>query len=123
MTTKFKAIVEKGDQRGRTLGFPTANLKIDIHKLDLKQGIYTSKAFFNGKTYKASTYIGPSSTFGKNEILFEVYIHKFNSEIYGKELEVEILEFVRPPKKFDKIQDLLDQIAKDIATTERKVHL
>jgi FAD synthase len=36
---------------------------------------------------------------------------------------VEILEFVRPPKKFDKIQDLLDQIAKDIATTERKVHL
>jgi|688.fasta_scaffold31784_3 riboflavin kinase/FMN adenylyltransferase len=120
---KVKAIVQKGEQRGRTLGFPTANLKVDIPKLHLKEGIYTSKAFFAGKVYKASTYIGPSSTFGKSEVLFEVYIHDFDAQIYHKELEVEILDFLRPPKKFDKIQDLLDQIAKDVADTEKKVKL
>jgi len=104
-----------GDQRGRKNGFPTANLEPGQHILPLK-GVYCVYAFINGKQHKGIANFGERPTVDGTKILLETHIFDFNGDIYGKELTVEFLTFIRAEQKFDNFEKLKKQIKKDIQT-------
>ena len=102
-----------GDQRGQKNGFPTANLEPGKHILPLK-GVYSVYAFIEGKQYKGIANFGARPTVDGTKLLLETHIFDFNGNIYGKELTVEFLTFIRDEKKFDNFALLTKQIQKDI---------
>jgi riboflavin kinase/FMN adenylyltransferase len=112
----LKGLVEKGDQRGRKLGFPTANLSTNAEVFP-KTGVYATKAYVRGKIYSSVTNVGYNPTFiaEKNKALkVETHILNFNEDIYGEEIEVYFEKYLRSEKKFSSIDELIVQIQKDI---------
>jgi len=107
--------VVKGDQLGNTIGFPTANLRIQNQKkLIPHDGIYACYAFMNEQRYEAMLYIGVKSAIRKdNEKVIEVQILDFDQNIYGEELRIEVLKHIRDDKHFESLSLLADQIKKD----------
>lgn len=109
-------IVVKGDQIGRTLGFPTANIHVeDEHKLIPGDGVYVVdvKLKNDAATYFGLLNIGTRPTFNKTEKRIEVYILDFDKTIYGEEIKVSFLKFLRKDKKFDSAEELIDAIHAD----------
>ncbi len=110
-------LVEKGFARGRTLGFPTANLALAGETLPTS-GVYMTRAHFRGKSYWSVTNVGYNPTFkGKSEftpVKIESHLFDFNEDIYGIEIKLEFYEFVRAEKKFDSVEQLKQQIEKDV---------
>ena len=108
--------VVHGDKMGRQLGFPTANIALhDSRKLIPAQGVYAVKVTVAGKEWKGALNIGTRPTFNGSELRIEVYILDFNEEIYGAEIHVSFIEFIRADKKFDSVDALVVQIADDVA--------
>lgn len=106
--------VVKGDQRGRTIGFPTANLCVDERMLIPKFGVYATYAIYEGKRYQSVLNIGIRPTFDSTELRIEAHLIDFpNQEIYGELLKIEFVEFIREEKKFDGLDALMNQIKKD----------
>lgn len=106
--------VLKGRQDGRKLGFPTANLSIEgfaTPKFGVYSGIVTLE---NGERYIAAVNIGISPTFNETSVFLEAHILDFNSDIYGKTIHVELLNYIREEEKFDNLDELKKQIKKDI---------
>lgn len=110
--------VIKGDQRGRTIGFPTANLSLD----DLVQpafGVYAVRVEIeegpHKGTYDGVANVGRRPTFGKEDVLLEVHIFDFDGDIYGAHLAVSFIEHLRDERKFDGLESLKTQIAADSA--------
>ena len=106
-----------GDQRGQKNGFPTANLEPGHHILPLK-GVYCVYASIDGKQHKGIANFGERPTVDGTKLLLETHIFDFNEDIYGKELTVEFLTFIRAEQKFDNFEKLKEQIKKDIQTTK-----
>ena len=107
-------IVVKGLQNGRKLGYPTANISIaDSEKLIPKNGIYAAFVYYEGKKYNGLLNIGFNPTFNAQKQTIEVNIVDFDKEIYGEELTVELVRYIRPEKKFDSLLDLIAAIDKD----------
>jgi riboflavin kinase/FMN adenylyltransferase len=104
-----------GDQRGQKSGFPTANLEPGHHILPLK-GVYCVYASIDGKQHKGIANFGERPTVDGTKLLLETHIFDFNGDIYGKELTVEFLTFIRAEQKFDNFEKLKEQIKKDIQT-------
>ena len=104
-----------GDMRARKINFPTANCEPGQHILPLK-GVYNVYAILEGKKYKGIANFGERPTVDGDKILLETHIFDFDEDIYGKELTVELLTFIRHEKKFDNFQKLTEQINKDIKT-------
>lgn len=111
--------VERGQQIGKTIGFPTANLKVpSIHKLLPKEGIYAVFVQHKGKRYKGMLYIGTRPTLPELENkTIEVNIFDFNQDIYGEELTLEFVEFIREDAKFDSLEALQAALAADKIST------
>ena len=107
----------RGDQKARKINFPTANLK-PIDKILPKKGVYCVKASIDSKTYKAIANFGYRPTVNGSELLLEAHLFEFNEDIYGKELTVEFLTFIRSEQKFDNFEELTKQIQKDIKTAK-----
>ena len=103
-----------GDQRGRTLGFPTANIEIDEQLLLPGDGIYATWAIIDGKRHKSATSIGIRPTFGLTQRLVEVYVMDFSDDLYGKTVDVEFIKKVRDQEKFDGLEALITQIKRDV---------
>lgn len=103
-----------GQQRGKKLGYPTANINLSEHKLYPKAGSYITLAFVEGKLYPSVTNIGFNPTFSGKEITCETHIVNFDSDIYGKFITVFFVEENRPEKKFNSIEELKTQLAKDV---------
>ena len=103
-----------GDQRGRTLGFPTANIEIDDQLLLPGDGIYATWAMIDGKRHKSATSIGIRPTFGLTQRLVEVYVMDFSDDLYGKTVDVEFIKKVRDQEKFDGLEALITQIKRDV---------
>ena len=103
-----------GDQRGRTLGFPTANIEIDDQLLLPRDGIYATWAMIDGKRHKSATSIGIRPTFGLTQRLVEVYVMDFSDDLYGKTIDVEFIKKVRDQEKFDGLEALITQIKRDV---------
>lgn len=110
-------IVSEGNKLGRTIGFPTANIIPEKNKLLPPDGVYITKTIYNGKVYKSLTNIGKNPTINNSIRTVETYIFDFNQNIYGKEIEVLFLEWVRDVKKFVSLEELKQQIAKDTNIT------
>lgn len=112
----FKGKVIHGDKRGRTIGFPTANLELAEDYLDIKNGVYLVKNIIEGQTYIGVMNVGFKPTFDNNEnhTTYEIFILNFSKEIYDKVIEVELLEYIRAERKFNSIGDLKVQIEKDV---------
>lgn len=117
---KFWGKVRKHNQRGKKLGFPTAN--VNLHK-QIPEGIYVSTASVEGKKYKQSlkklrfyksiTFIGIVKTFNERHFHSETYILDFDKNIYNVWITVELLKKIRSNKKFKNADELITQMKKD----------
>ncbi|RYD75602.1 MAG: riboflavin biosynthesis protein RibF, partial [Sphingobacteriales bacterium] len=108
--------VVKGFQRGREMGFPTANIKIqEKYKQLPADGIYAVRAKCFGKTYNGMASLGYNPTFSDTGKTLEVNIFDFDSDIYGEKIEVEFLAFLRKEAKFADVAALIKQINADKA--------
>ena len=106
--------VVKDRQIGRTLGFPTANISYPKEKFPLKQGVYETRVCVDGKAYKGITNYGARPTFDNTEVLTETYLDGFDGDLYGKILTVQFIKYLRDVKKFNCVEDLKEQLQKDI---------
>lgn len=99
---------------GRTIGFPTANIPYPEGKFPLKIGVYETRVCIDGKTYKGITNYGARPTFEENTVVTETYLDGFSGDLYGKELKVEFVRYLRDVVKFDSVEKLKEQLTKDI---------
>lgn len=110
--------VVKGKQLGRTIGFPTANLKIEEeYKLIPKNGVYIVKSTINEKVVYGMMNIGFNPTVGGQAQSIEIHFLDFNEDIYDLEIAVSLLQYIREEQKFDSVTLLKEQLEKDKTTT------
>lgn len=107
------ASVERGERRGRTIGFPTANLRPQI-SIPLETGVYVTHVQVRRQMYHGVTNVGFRPTFDHKEQTIETFIFDFSDEIYGEKLEIWPLKQLRREKKFSDINALKQQIQTDI---------
>lgn len=107
--------VIKGEQKGSLIGFPTANLEINNSIQIPKNGVYEVGVKINDENYEGIMNIGYKPTVSEDkELSLEVHIFKFNNDIYNCDLTVEFKSFIRDEKKFNNIDELIQQINTDI---------
>lgn len=106
-----------GSQRGRDLGFPTANLA-DVETLIPGSGVYVAKAEVAGQIYPAAVHIGPNPTYGENQLKVEAHLIGFRGDIYGTRLRIEFRDRIREVRRFASIAELREQLQRDIARAE-----
>jgi len=110
----FEAEVVQGRKIGRTIGFPTANLKIhENYKLIPGKGIYIVMVVVNNQTFDAMMSIGNNPTVNGTEQTIEVNIFDFNQDIYGKKIKIYFFKKIRDEQKFDSLEELKKQMKKD----------
>lgn len=110
----FSAKVIKGDQIGRTLGYPTANLiPIDPDKMIPANGIYAVQVYFKSSLYQGMASIGPRPTFAKMEPVIEVHIFEFDQMIYEEILKIEFIDKVRDIQRFNSSKELVQCLHQD----------
>lgn len=113
---QIRGQVKRGKQRGGPLlGFPTANLEIDSDDLCPRHGVYVTQVVYQGKCYGGVLNIGYNPTFSEKKISAETHIFDFNQDIYGQDLKINLLAFLRPEKKFSGPEELARQISTDVA--------
>jgi len=114
----FCGLVVKGAQRGRTLGFPTANIKLDdSRKLIPKRGVYAVTSSCGDEKLNGIMNIGMRPTFeNKTELVIEVNLFNFNKDIYGEKISIDFIKRLRDEKKFASKDELIDQIEEDKKT-------
>jgi riboflavin kinase/FMN adenylyltransferase len=106
--------VGRGDKIGRTIGYPTANIVIEeSYKLIPSDGIFSAMVDVNGTHYKGMAYIGTRPTINGITRNIEVNIFEFDTEIYGQQVSMQFLHFVRGDVKFEGLDQLMVQLAKD----------
>lgn len=113
---RIHGVVVRGAQRGATLGYPTANVG-QTDTLLPAEGIYAARAFAAGHWYPAAVNLGPNPTFGEGSLKIEAYLVGFQGSIYDQPIEVDFLAHLRDIKRFDSVDALLAQMAKDVART------
>jgi riboflavin kinase/FMN adenylyltransferase len=107
--------VGRGDQIGRTIGYPTANIMIEEnYKLIPDDGIFSAKVIVGGVSHKGMAYIGSRPTINGITRNIEVNIFDFDTEIYGEEISMQFFNYVRGDVKFDGLYELKVQLAKDM---------
>lgn len=107
--------VVDGDKRGREIGFPTANLRPPPGKLIPATGVYACFVRVRGQVHRAAVNVGVRPTFGGEELLIEAFILEFSDEIYGEEMTVEFVEYLRPELRFEDVDSLVTQMGHDVA--------
>lgn len=115
---RIEGRVEQGDQRGRTIGFPTANVSWGDY-LEPRLGVYAVRMHVEDGprkgAYDGVANLGRRPTFGKTDISFEVHLFDFDGDLYGAHVGVDMIGFIRPERKFDGLDALKAQIAADAA--------
>jgi len=116
----IRGIVEHGDKRGRTIGYPTANLGVENY-LRPKYGIYavTGRILATGQVLQGAANIGIRPQFEPPKELLEPYFFDFQGDLYGQEIEVAFHHFLRGEAKFDSLEALIEQMDKDCAEARR----
>lgn len=101
---------------------PTANLSIDNLNDEIKYGVYACYVFVDDEKYMGVCNIGSRPTVD-NEVLVEAHILDFNKQIYGKMIELELVEYLRPISKFNNLEEVKMQVDKDILKTRESLKL
>jgi riboflavin kinase/FMN adenylyltransferase len=118
----LRGSVAKGDQRGRLIGFPTANLAVVEEQIP-RLGVYATKTWLAGKAYASVTNVGIHPTFKTQEnppVKVETHLLGFSEDIYEKEIRVEFYHYLRMEQKFSGIDELSRQIQIDIQMAKEK---
>ncbi|MBS3915402.1 MAG: bifunctional riboflavin kinase/FAD synthetase [Bacteroidetes bacterium] len=111
--------VVHGQKLGRSIGIPTANLEMtDSYKLIPKTGVYAVKVNWNGNSYPGAANIGWNPTIEGKGFSIEVHIIDFHEDIYGQQISIELVRFLRNEEKFSNLDALREQIDKDISATK-----
>ncbi|MEN3370950.1 MAG: riboflavin kinase / adenylyltransferase [Verrucomicrobiota bacterium] len=107
--------VKEGEKLGRKLGFPTANLSAHSEQFP-PNGVYVTEARLGGALYRGVANLGyrPTVSAAKPERLLELHLFDLNKDIYGEEVEVRFLRYLRPEQKFENLDSLKAQIARDV---------
>jgi riboflavin kinase/FMN adenylyltransferase len=106
--------VVRGDQRGRRVGFPTANITVPSDLVVPPNGVYACFVWLDGQKFPAVTNIGLRPTFGGVSRTVEAYVLNFNKDLYGRELTMDIVDYLRPEVHFDSLDTLAAQIRVDV---------
>ena len=113
----IQGTVVHGNQIGRTIGIPTANINAQQNKLLPPFGVYVARVHVNNKVYGGITNVGKKPTVGDNYPAgVETNIFDFEGDIYDAVIKVEFLEFVRPEIRFESVEDLTEQMNRDVQT-------
>lgn len=117
LTTRFGVTgpVIHGDKRGATIGFPTANMAPPPRKVMPREGVYAAFAHVRDIVSEAAVNVGRRPTFGGGEVVIEAYIMDFDSEIYGEQLTIEFVDYLREELDFSEVDDLIEQMGQDVA--------
>lgn len=115
---RMSGIVKHGAGRGRTIGFPTANLA-EIQTLLPAHGVYAGSAEINGNRYPVAVSVGPNPTFGEHREKVECHIDGFTGDLYDQKLAIDLLSEVRALQSFGSVNELISQISSDIEACRR----
>jgi riboflavin kinase / FMN adenylyltransferase len=112
----------RGDQRGRAIGFPTANIILE-KGVEPFRGIYAVRVrdagVKAGTAWMGAGYFGDRPTFDTLRTFLEVYLLDFNGDLYGKTLAVEFVDLIRPDQRFHSIEELKSQMARDCGAARK----
>ncbi|HEX8057714.1 MAG TPA: riboflavin kinase, partial [Novosphingobium sp.] len=109
----IRGTVQHGDKVGRTIGFPTANIDLGEY-LRPRYGIYAVTGHLpDGRVVQGAANVGIRPSFDPPKELLEPYFFDFSGDLYGQEIEVALHHFLRPEAKFDSLEELTAQIARD----------
>ncbi|MFO7919155.1 MAG: bifunctional riboflavin kinase/FAD synthetase [Anaerolineae bacterium] len=111
--------VIKGAQRGRSLGFRTANLQVDPQRALPKRGVYVAWAVLDGERQKCVVNVGTRPTFDDQDLQIEAHLLDYEGDLYGKELEIAFVRRLRAEKQFPDTEALIDQVHQDISAAHR----
>jgi riboflavin kinase/FMN adenylyltransferase len=111
--------VVRGAERGRTIGFPTANMAITPDRALPAFGVYVVRAAIGGASYMGATNIGIKPTFDEERPTIETYLLDFEGNIYGREIRIELLHRLRGEIKFAGVDALIEQISTDVEAVRR----
>ena len=118
---QLSSTVVRGDNRGREIGFPTANLLPPGRKVIPAIGVYAAFARVGGEVHEAAVSVGVRPTFGGGDLLIEAHILEFSDEIYDEVLTVEFVDFLRPELTFNGVDDLITAMRSDVENTRRRL--
>jgi len=110
--------VVHGEKRGRLIGYPTANTAVWEQQVIPANGIYAGWAWLGNERFMAMTNVGVRPTFDGKNITVEPYLLDFDRDIYGQQLEVSFEKRLRPEARFDSLEELIDQIGRDVIEGE-----
>ena len=119
---RLRGCVEAGAGRGRGIGFPTAN----IGKLEVMTpgfGVYGGRVWLEGQVFRTAVNIGANPTFGESHTKIEAHLLDFDQDIYGRDLELELVVRLRDTKRFASIEHLQDQLRNDLRNLVERVPL
>jgi riboflavin kinase/FMN adenylyltransferase len=111
--------VAVGDRRGRILGFPTANVVPDQAVVVPARGVYAGFVRVGKALYPACTNVGLAPTFERGESRVEAYLIDFEGDLYGRVVDVSFVRRIRPEKRFSGVEELKEQIARDVEAARR----
>lgn len=115
-----RGVVKQGKKLGRTLGFPTINQEFPSDKYVCRKGVYKSLTIIDKKEYPSISNVGLRPTVeNSNNINCETYIYNFNSDIYGKDVQVRLIEFIRDEMAFSSVDELKAQVDNDKLKVEK----
>ena len=116
----LRGVVSHGEKRGRTIGFPTANLRLEDQYVIPAKGVYAVRAYVGDSQLRGVMNVGVKPTFhaGVTAPSFEVHLFDFSGDLYGQMMKVELVSFIRSERKFSSVQELVTQIAADAETAK-----
>lgn len=118
----IQGVVEHGAKVGRTIGFPTLNIKIPENKVMPPRGVYISRVYIGDAIYFGMSNLGTKPTVSdKNQEMLEVYVLDYNQDTYGQHIRVEFLRHLRMEQKFNDIKELSRQIKIDLCEVKRYI--
>jgi riboflavin kinase/FMN adenylyltransferase len=117
---RLRGVVGKGQERGRTIGFPTANLE-RVETLVPGEGVYAVRVQHGGKVWPGAANIGPNPTFGEQERKIEVHLIGFEGKLYDESLAVDFVERLRDTRPFSGVAELVEQLRVDVEQARRLV--
>lgn len=117
---RLTGVVIRGAGRGRTIGFPTANLS-DVGTFLPASGVYAGLTVLNGQRFPVAVSIGPNPTFGEHREKIECHIDGFSGDLYGQELHIDLVAEIRELQSFSSVDALVQQIRSDIQSCRATV--
>lgn len=119
---ELEGVVERGDGRGREIGFPTANIRLKPLLLRPARGVYAIKARIGGREAEGVCNFGVRPSFGGEKEVLEAHLFDFSGDIYNERISVQLIGFIRPEMKFSGVAELRERIKRDSEAAREILH-